>query len=201
VDVKTIETDELWDQSLRLTEITRKLKVEANNAAHFVVFDACRNTAEAQEGGFARAKGFVPVTQESGLLIAYATAEAELASDVGRSRSGATSAYPLLWSSARVMYKGEPTGTGAEDNARAILEQAERVSKFGRTQSRTSTLGPWTPRANSRARSQNLGGRSRSTRGLRPFVSSLAKTATQSCPEPHYCPLPGTYTPRQQGAL
>ena len=29
VDVKTTETGELWDQSLRLTEITRKLKTEA----------------------------------------------------------------------------------------------------------------------------------------------------------------------------
>jgi len=34
------------------------------------------------------------------------------------------------WSNPRVMYKGEPTGTDAEDNARVILEQAERVSKF-----------------------------------------------------------------------
>jgi transcriptional regulator with XRE-family HTH domain len=44
VDVKTTESAELWDQSLRLNEITRKLKVEAGNATHFVVFDACRNT-------------------------------------------------------------------------------------------------------------------------------------------------------------
>jgi hypothetical protein len=35
-----------------------------------------------------------------------------------------------FWSNPRVMYKGEPTGTDAEDNARVILEQAERVSKF-----------------------------------------------------------------------
>jgi len=34
------------------------------------------------------------------------------------------------WSNPRVMYKGEPTGTAANDNARVILEQAERVSKF-----------------------------------------------------------------------
>jgi hypothetical protein len=35
-----------------------------------------------------------------------------------------------FWSNPRVMYKGEPTGTDVEDNARVILEQAERVSKF-----------------------------------------------------------------------
>ena len=34
------------------------------------------------------------------------------------------------WSNPRVMYNGEPTGTDTEDNARVILEQAERVSKF-----------------------------------------------------------------------
>jgi hypothetical protein len=35
-----------------------------------------------------------------------------------------------FWSNPRVLYQGEPTGTATEDNARVILEQAERVSKF-----------------------------------------------------------------------
>ena len=35
-----------------------------------------------------------------------------------------------FWSNPRVLYKGEPTGTLIEDNARVILEQAERVSSF-----------------------------------------------------------------------
>jgi hypothetical protein len=35
-----------------------------------------------------------------------------------------------FWSNPRIMYRGEPTGTYAEDNARVILEQAERVSNF-----------------------------------------------------------------------
>jgi hypothetical protein len=35
-----------------------------------------------------------------------------------------------FWSNPRVQYKGEPTGTAATDNARVILEQAERVSNF-----------------------------------------------------------------------
>ena len=86
VDVKTTETGELWDQSLRLTEITRKLKTEASNATHFVVFDACRNTLKLTQPGsraVVQSKGFVPVAQENGMLIAYATAEGELASDVG----------------------------------------------------------------------------------------------------------------------
>jgi hypothetical protein len=35
-----------------------------------------------------------------------------------------------FWSNPRVMYQGEPTGTLANDNARVILEQAERVANF-----------------------------------------------------------------------
>jgi peptidyl-Asp metalloendopeptidase len=34
------------------------------------------------------------------------------------------------WSNPRVLYNGEPTGTASEDNARVLLEQAERVSNF-----------------------------------------------------------------------
>src|SRR5262245_302765 len=86
VDVKTTDTGELWDQSLRLIEITRKLKPEAGNATHFVVFDACRNTLKLTRAGsrsLVQSKGFVPVAQESGMLIAYSTAEGELASDIG----------------------------------------------------------------------------------------------------------------------
>ena len=37
-----------------------------------------------------------------------------------------------FWSNPRVLYKGEPTGTLTEDNARVILEQAERVSNFAK---------------------------------------------------------------------
>jgi hypothetical protein len=51
-----------------------------------VVFDACRNTLKLTQPGsraVVQSKGFVPVAQENGMLIAYATAEEELASDVG----------------------------------------------------------------------------------------------------------------------
>jgi uncharacterized caspase-like protein len=85
-DVKTTETGALLDESLRLTEITRKLKAEAGNATHFVVLDACHNTLKLTQPGsrtVVQSKGFVPVAQENGMLIAYATAEGELASDLG----------------------------------------------------------------------------------------------------------------------
>jgi hypothetical protein len=34
------------------------------------------------------------------------------------------------WSNPRIVYEGDATGTDASDNARVILEQAERVSNF-----------------------------------------------------------------------
>ena len=86
VDVKSAEDGELWDQSLRLTEITRKLKDEAGNATYFVVFDACRNVLKLKKAGargLLQSKGFVPVGQEPGMLIAYSTAQGGLASDLG----------------------------------------------------------------------------------------------------------------------
>ena len=51
-----------------------------------MVFDACRNTLKLTHPGsraVVQSKGFVPVAQQNGMLIAYATAEGELASDVG----------------------------------------------------------------------------------------------------------------------
>jgi len=66
VDVKTSETGELWDQSLRLTEITHKLKAEAGNATHFVVFDASRNNLKLRQVGsraLVQSKGFVLVAR------------------------------------------------------------------------------------------------------------------------------------------
>jgi uncharacterized caspase-like protein len=86
VDVGSAEDTTLWDQSIRLTEITRRLKSEAGQAAHFVVIDACRNALRLKSTGtraLVQSKGFVPQREEAGMLIAYATAEGELASDVG----------------------------------------------------------------------------------------------------------------------
>jgi murein DD-endopeptidase MepM/ murein hydrolase activator NlpD len=62
------------------------LKSEAGNATRLVVFDACRNElkyAMSSSKSLAGAKGFIPEKEEGGILIAYATAEGELASDAG----------------------------------------------------------------------------------------------------------------------
>jgi hypothetical protein len=72
--VPSAEDSELWDRSLQLTEITRKLKRDAGNAIHFVVFDACRNALKLRKTGtraLVQSKGFVPAGQEAGMLIEH----------------------------------------------------------------------------------------------------------------------------------
>src|SRR5215813_9372982 len=55
------------------------LNDRAPKAVHFVVFDACRNNL----GGVRGAKGFVPVAEKPGMLIAFSTAPGTTASDQG----------------------------------------------------------------------------------------------------------------------
>ena len=64
---------------VRQSELIKILREIAPQAAHYLVFDACRNNLGGSRGG----KGFVPIKQESGLLIAFATAPGQLASDLG----------------------------------------------------------------------------------------------------------------------
>ena len=84
-DVKTADA-ELWDYSVPLRSITDTMRDRAPNATHFVVFDACRNSLRLKETGskaLVQSKGFEPLRTVSGMLVAYATAEGETASDVG----------------------------------------------------------------------------------------------------------------------
>jgi hypothetical protein len=86
IDVASANAAKLRDQSARVTEITSKLRTEANNATHFVVFDACRNALKLKKPGtraLIQIKAFKPAREESGMLIAFAAAEGELASDLG----------------------------------------------------------------------------------------------------------------------
>ena len=86
-DVVSIADEDLWDNSVRLTRIIDELRQRAGNATHFVVFDACRNTLKLSQTGsktLVQAKGFVRERRVPGMLIAYATAEGDVASDIGR---------------------------------------------------------------------------------------------------------------------
>ncbi|MGO9173681.1 MAG: caspase family protein [Rhodomicrobium sp.] len=86
VDVASAEDETVWYQSFQQNQIIDLLSKQAANATQFVVFDACRNELNLS-GSAAKAigadKGFVPVANAAGLLIAYATAPNRTASDAG----------------------------------------------------------------------------------------------------------------------
>jgi hypothetical protein len=86
VDVNDAEDDKVWFESFQQNMIIDLLSKQAPNATHYVVFDACRNELNIA-GTAAKAlgtdKGFVPITDTAGLLIAYATAPRKTASDSG----------------------------------------------------------------------------------------------------------------------
>ncbi|MEO0809861.1 MAG: caspase family protein, partial [Pseudomonadota bacterium] len=71
----------VWYNAVALDDITGKLNTRAPNAAHFVIFDACRNVLNAPTKG---AKGFVPAQRLRGMLIAFSTEPGEIASDEGQ---------------------------------------------------------------------------------------------------------------------
>jgi uncharacterized caspase-like protein len=86
VDVAEADDDKIWFESFQQNAVIDLLSKQAANATHYVVFDACRSelrlTGAAAKGVGAQ-KGFVPVFDTYGLLVAYATAPRETASDAG----------------------------------------------------------------------------------------------------------------------
>ena len=79
VDVDEPSTVLLSVQGVKHSEVLTILRTEAPNAAHYLVLDACRNTLQGARGG----KGFVPIGQQSGVLVAFATEPGKTASDTG----------------------------------------------------------------------------------------------------------------------
>lgn len=85
-DVKDAKSEDFWYTAFEQGLIIDRLRKRAANATHYVVFDACRNElkiAGSAAKGIGDQKGFVPVTDTSGILIAYATAPGQTASDAG----------------------------------------------------------------------------------------------------------------------
>ena len=80
VDARDPGTTSFWDDSVKLDDVI-KLLDGARSAAKFVVFDACRN--ELRMPTKSSTKGFVPVAEQQGMFIAYASATGRTASDAG----------------------------------------------------------------------------------------------------------------------
>ena len=79
IDVKSTSSKTLWHESVRLEEIRRLLNEGAPQAAHVVVFDACRSELKLPTKG--PRKGFVAVGTLGGMLTAFSASPNEEASD------------------------------------------------------------------------------------------------------------------------
>src|SRR6516225_96722 len=80
VDAHEPGTSAFWDESVKLDDVLRLLD-GARAAAKFIVFDACRS--ELQLPTKDTSKGLVPVAEQQGMFIAYASAPGHTASDRG----------------------------------------------------------------------------------------------------------------------
>src|SRR5262245_12372785 len=80
VDAREPGTTAFWDESVKLDDILRLLD-GARSAAKFIVFDACRNELRLPTKD--TTKGLVPVAEQQGMFIAYASAPGRTASDRG----------------------------------------------------------------------------------------------------------------------
>ncbi|MEM9357771.1 MAG: caspase family protein [Pseudomonadota bacterium] len=78
-EVKALDRT-VWYQAIALDDVVTQLATRAPSAAHFVIFDACRNLLKMPTKG---KKGFVPMAEKSGMLIAFSTDPGETASDEG----------------------------------------------------------------------------------------------------------------------
>ena len=80
VNAKEPGTDAFWDDSLKLDDVLRLLE-GARSAAKIVVFDACRS--ELQLPTKDTSKGLIPVAEQEGMFVAYASSPGRTASDRG----------------------------------------------------------------------------------------------------------------------
>jgi formylglycine-generating enzyme required for sulfatase activity len=80
IDASAPGTSAFWDDSVKLDDVLRLLG-GARSAAKFIVFDACRN--ELQLPTKDTSKGLVPIAEQQGMFIAYASAPGRTASDMG----------------------------------------------------------------------------------------------------------------------
>src|SRR5215470_16694689 len=80
INVKAMTRRDLDVSGVKLDDILDILNDKAPQAAHFVIFDACRNTLGGTRGG----KGFVPAVEKAGALIGFSTAPGATASDQGQ---------------------------------------------------------------------------------------------------------------------
>jgi hypothetical protein len=154
VDVERPSTVELDVLGVKHSEVLAILRNEAPNAAHYLVLDACRNTLQGMRGG----KGFDPIGQQSGVLVAFAAEPGRTASDTG-SGSG-----PYAAALAAELVK-----PGQND---LLMFHNVRVAVIQKT---SGDQVPWTEDGIQRTQRMQFGGGSESTQAPTIDVSEAAR--------------------------
>lgn len=72
---------EIWDNSVQLDAVLERLTNNAPTAAHFVIFDACRNELKLRRGTRSLNKGFIVKPDPGGVFLAFSTSPGLPASD------------------------------------------------------------------------------------------------------------------------
>ncbi len=87
IDVSSAEDKDLWYESFQQDEIINRFTKLADKATHFVIFDCCKSelklTGQASKA-LGSNKGFLPVADTNGVLVAYATAPGQAVTNSGR---------------------------------------------------------------------------------------------------------------------
>ncbi len=166
----------VWYQAVALDDIVTKLADRAPDAAHFVIFDACRNLLRMPTKG---RKGFVPVAERRGMLIAFSTDPGQTASDEG------TGAGPYAAALARELAKPgqhhldlfqnvkeqvfRKTGTQVPWERNGLLQ---RIYLAGTARSETTTASP----APAAERAWSALGETRDKAVLEAFIANYPKS-------------------------
>src|SRR4030095_13383095 len=83
---KDTSSTDFWFDAVKLDDILGELERAAPFAAHFVVFDACRD--ELKLPYKSASKGFEPVAERGGIFIAFATALGAVALEEAKAGGG-----------------------------------------------------------------------------------------------------------------
>jgi uncharacterized caspase-like protein len=86
VDITNMNDSYIWPKLVAVDEIVSELEKTAPDAAHFLVFDACRNELRTQTKG--PAKGWSPIMASNGFFIATSTGPNTSAMDDPHQSSG-----------------------------------------------------------------------------------------------------------------
>lgn len=92
IDISTPNTADFWIRALPLERIESELSGLAPDAAHIVVFDACRNELKIGARGN---RNFAPVGMWPNMLVAFSTGERDIATDGDRTANAGPYALAL----------------------------------------------------------------------------------------------------------